>query len=151
MIAPTADIPPTDLGRTIQVEVPPVAGSIAIARSVVRRTVIFRDDHAHSSFLLAVTEILANAIDEHDRLGLGTAITATIESDDDGVAVVRIGDVGDGFDPTDRGSGVDEDGRPSDRGRGIALAEAFVPGLTFESGPAGTVASLPLAGMGIVR
>lgn len=139
--------------HSIQLEVPPEPVSIAIVRSAVRRLVAFRDDDASSSFLIALTEILSNAIDEHDRIGNGSAVVVTIES---GLRdVVTVSDAGEGFDPTGYTAmampAAPQGSQVRERGRGIALAQAFVPLLSLRSGPAGTHAILPLDGLGIVR
>lgn len=124
--------------------------SIAISRSTIRRLVTFRGDDAESSFLVAVTEIVANAIDEHVRLGISAPVELTIRygpSD-----VVEVSDSGHGLgEQTEAPQVTDSDGYQLERGRGLALARAFVPDLTVVSGDDGTTATLPLVGFGIVR
>ena len=139
--------------RSIRVEVPPVPASIAIVRSTVCRAVVFRDDDSCSSFLIALTEILSNAIDEHSRIGLVSAVVVTIDSGQRDVVLVT--DSGGGFDPSPHTAlaapTVLPDAEIGERGRGIALAQAFVPLMAVRSGPAGTQVTLPLDGLGIIR
>lgn len=139
--------------RSIRIEVPPEPGSVAIARSAVRRVVAFRDDDACSSFLISLTEILSNAIDAHQRIEVDSSVVVTIESGQRDVVVVS--DEGGGFDPAPFTALAVPDDAPGaeirERGRGIALAQAFVPLMAVGSGPAGTRVTLPLDGLGIVR
>lgn len=139
--------------RSVRIEVPPEPGSIAVARSAVRRVVAFRDDDSCSSFLIALTEILSNAIDEHQRIGTGSSVAVAIESGQRDVIVVS--DEGGGFDPSPYTAlavpAVEPEVEIRERGRGIALAQAFVPLMVVASGPAGTQVTLPLDGLGIVR
>lgn len=135
---------------TIAVEVPADLASIAVARSVVRRVVTFRDDDATSSFLVALTEILGNAIDEHERIGSTDPVTLEVVSGN--VDVVRV---------IDQGTGIDLDvladhdptvgPEASERGRGLTIARAFIADLAFESSESGTTVTLPLTRFGIVR
>ena len=125
----------------------PELTSISVARSIVRRMIVFVSDDAASSYLVALTEVLSNAIDEHHGAGVV----------DDVVMTVVFGDV-DRISITDRGRGVDPTGRSDpemdthpESGRGLTLARAFVAGLVLESTTHGTRATLPLAGMGIVK
>lgn len=128
---------------------PPEPMSIAVARSAVRRVTTFVDGDAASAFLVALTEIISNAIDEHVRLEL-----------EDGFTVEMIIGAVDLVVVTDRGGGIDVEALMRDAGtqpvsdesgRGLSIARAFVPNLAFESGPDGTIATLPLEGFGIVR
>lgn len=134
-----------------RLNLPAMLVSIAISRSAVRRVVTFRDSDAESSFLVALTEIVANAIDEHVRIGHGRPIVLDVRfGDHDSVRVVDSGDgyAGRATDPIDDPAGG---GVPSARGRGVILARALVPELTFDASDSGTVVTLPLAGFGIVR
>ncbi len=139
--------------RSVHIEVPPNPASIAIARSAVRRVVAFRNDDACSSFLISLTEILSNAIDEHVRIDSELPVLVAIESGERDTVSVR--DAGHGFDPTAhtaQSPGAERlESEVRERGRGIALARAFVPALVLRSGPDGTEATLPLDGLGIVR
>lgn len=125
--------------------------SIAISRSAVRRVVTFRDADTESSFLVALTEIVANAIDEHVRGGHGRPIVLEVRFGADDV--VRVIDTGDGFaDRVDASAnpGV-VSGEPEERGRGLTLARALVPTIEFETSGTGSAVTLPVAGFGIVR
>ncbi|WP_041298374.1 ATP-binding protein [Ilumatobacter coccineus] len=133
-----------------RIHIPPTLVSIAISRSAVRRVTVFRDDDAESAFLVALTEIVANAIDEHVRLGMDESIALEIEfgaSD-----VVRVIDSGAGLQARSgsTGNAPSADG-PLERGRGLELARALVPAIEFDVTERGTTVTLPLAGFGIVR
>lgn len=134
--------------RGFVVRLPPRTVSIACGRSIVRRVVTFRSDDAASAFLIAFTEIFANAIDEHARIGSDESITVGVHiGEPDRIEVT---DAGDGIEAQPDVSRSDRR-RPSERGRGLALARAFVPTLSIETGPTGTSVTLPLEGLGIVR
>lgn len=135
--------------RSVAIEVPPAPVSIAIVRAMVRRTVAFRDDDAASTFLVALTEILGNAIDEHDRIGSFAPVVVTIESAERDVVHVR--DAGAGLAASAGVEAADGADACDERGRGILLARAFVPMMELLSGPGGTRATLPLDGLGVVR
>ncbi len=133
----------------VRLELSPSPVSIAIGRSVIRRIVTFRDSDAESSFLVAFTEILANAVDEHRRLGLEETIAVEITQGP--TESVRVIDAGSGI-RNAGGDGMDAAADSvSERGRGLALARAFVEDLELESSTEGTAATLPLKGFGIVR
>lgn len=134
-------------GATVRLELSPLTVSIAVARSVVRRIVTFRDDEAESSFLVALTEIMANAVDEHQRIGSSTPIVVEV---DERSEVVRIADAGAGIRPGDVEVSVVPDAA-IERGRGLSIARAFVFDLSIDSTPSGTTVALPLNGFGIVR
>lgn len=138
-------------GQTVEmasfvVELPPSEVSIAVGRSVIRRLVTFVDADSESSYLVAATEILANAIDEHERIGSGKPIEMRVDYGD--ADTIRVIDAGEGFSADVDGGDVDES---DERGRGLALARAFVDELEIASTPTGTTVTLPLAGRGIVR
>lgn len=129
--------------------------SISVSRSVVRRVVTFRDADAESSFLVALTEIVANAIDEHVRIGRDTPVVLDVRFGNE--EMVQVTDSGDGFDPTVPATPAaahvaDSDASElSERGRGLLLARALVPAIEIETSTDGTVVTLPLAGFGIIR
>lgn len=139
---------------TVRLELPASDVSIAVGRSVIRRIVTFRDDDATSSFLIAFTEIMANALDEHRRLSSNAPIIVEIEQAPD--EIVRVSDSGSGM-PTSSEPSTSRPGEAStsgakfERGRGLAIARAFVDGLEFQSSSAGTQVTLPLVGYGIIR
>jgi anti-sigma regulatory factor (Ser/Thr protein kinase) len=138
---------------SFRLSLPPAMVSISISRSAVRRVVVFRDADAESSFLVALTEIVANAIDEHVRVGRDRPIV--LEVNFGVVDSVRVIDAGDGLadlsgtsSSSQHPSGGDD---PGERGRGLVLARAMVPTIEFETSDSGTVVTLPIAGYGIVR
>lgn len=131
------------------VELPVAEISVAVGRSVVRRVVVFRDDDAQSSFMVALTEILTNAVDEHRRRDVVHPVRLYVTGG--AKESVTVLDAGGGFDSSSAPSTVAFIADPPQRGRGLALARAFVPMMTIESTTSGTVATLPLHGFGIVR
>ncbi len=135
---------PTGMFR---LDLPCVELSVSIARSAVRRVVRFDDADAESSFLVALTEVITNAIDEHRRIGTEAPIALEVEFG--GVDVVRVIDAGRGLAPELVAESPRMDVERA-RGRGLALARAFVADLTFDIGAEGTKATLPLAGFGFV-
>ena len=135
---------PTSTAAGFDVELPISDVSMAVARATIRRVVAFVDDDAESSFLIAVTEVLANAVDELEHIGSTDPIVVRVEFGDDAAVSV-----------IDRGRGITSTltGRPPgpDRGRGLIVAQAFVPGIEFHFHGQGTTVRLPLAGFGGVR
>lgn len=136
-----------DAQRRFEVALPLSDVSVSIARSLMRRITTFVSDDAQSSFLIALTEVVGNAVDEHRAAGLDAPIVVIVDYGD--ADVVQI---------VDRGRGMRADVRPgapastsSDSGRGLALARAFVPDMTFDTSAAGTTVTLPLAGLGTIR
>lgn len=144
----TAQESDVETNSTIRLDLPARPLSIAVGRSVIRRVVTFRNEDASSSFLVAFTEIVSNAIDEHERIDSDAAIAIEIVSGPfEHVTITDSGsglDVADTSDPEAPEAGVE-------RGRGLALARALVPEVRFESSPSGTTVTLPLAGFGIIR
>ena len=145
MIAADTDAPTAGI---VRLDLPARPVSIAVGRSTIRRIVTFRDEDAESSFLVAFTEIVSNAIDEHRRIGSDATIRVEIRSGAEESVVVS--DAGEGID--ERAADRSEAPTPTtERGRGLALANAFVPDLDLDPSSSGTTATLPLAGFGIVR
>jgi len=148
----TTDVLDVPLDGGFRLELPPALVSLSISRSAVRRVVAFRDSDAESSFLVALTEIVANAIDEHTRLGIDQAVVLEMRFGSD--ELLRVIDAGEGF-SADRGPASSGEEAPADdpeeRGRGLALARALVPRIAIEANATGTVVTLPFAGFGIVR
>ncbi len=132
----------------VRLELRSTAVSVAVGRAVLRRIVTFRDPDAESSFLIAFTEIMANAVDEHARLSSDAPIIVEIEQMPHDL--VRVADAGSGMNDEWLASSSPPDGSV-ERGRGLALARAFVGDIAFESSSSGTIVSLPLAGFGIIR
>ncbi|MEP6296059.1 MAG: ATP-binding protein [Ilumatobacter sp.] len=132
---------------SVRPELRATAVSIAVGRAVLRRVVTFRDPDAESSFLIAFTEIMTNAVDEHVRLASDRPIVVEIEQTPHDL--VRVNDSGAGM--SDESLVTSAPDGSVERGRGLALARAFVDDIAFESSPSGTIVSLPLAGFGIIR
>lgn len=136
-----------EMTRRFEVALPVSDIAVSIGRSLLRRITTFVSDDAESSFLIALTEVIGNAVDEHRARGLDAPVVIVVDYDDvDGVRIVDQG----------RGMSVDERaGAPApvsaESGRGLALARAFVPDMTFDSSTSGTTVTLPLAGLGIIR
>lgn len=137
---------------SFRLSLPPAMVSISISRSAVRRVVVFRDADAESSFLVALTEIVANAIDEHLRIGHDRPIVLEVNFGAvDSIRVIDSGEGLPGLSDTPSSQLPIGDGEPGERGRGLVLARAMVPTIEFETSDAGTVVTLPIAGYGIVR
>jgi len=133
--------------RGFQVSLPATDIAVSIARSMVRRITTFASDDAESSFMVALTEVVGNAVDEHRTIGVTAPVIMVVTYE--GPEVIRIIDAG-------RGIRSDvETAPPSDAsdesGRGLALARAFVPDMDFSVTGSGTTVTLPLAGLGIIR
>ena len=138
------------VASAVRLELPPQAVSIAVARAVIRRIVTFRDDDAQSSFLVAFTEIAANAIDEHERIGSAEPICVEVRSGS--IDLVSVVDSGEGLkveSPLEPGPSAPKNA--SERGRGLALAYAFIDRMEIDSTTDGTTVRLPLTGLGLVR
>ncbi|WP_420451904.1 ATP-binding protein [Ilumatobacter sp.] len=131
-------------------ELPPLAVAATVARSAIRRVFTFDDPDRESSFLVALTEIVTNAIDEHRVHAPDRAVV--VEVGLGRFPEVRVIDEGRGLDLTDTDDVAGEGPAPTDQtGRGLALARAFVPSLSFVTSPNGTTAILPLDGFGSPR
>lgn len=134
---------------------PPDSTSIAVARSVIRRTVRFRNDDSESRFLTGFTDLLINAIEEHQRRGIDEPIVVAAEFGQ--ASLVSITDVGGGYTASDADglfgnpARVVHTDRMPERGRGVAIATLLVPGLTIDSSDSGTTVTLPLEGSGVLR
>lgn len=134
---------PASLDPCVEVMLPPSEIAVSISRSIVRRLVVF--DDGESAYLVALTEIVSNAIDEHARSGIDSPISMAVRLAADAGVVV-----------TNCARGADESGDSlphgeTAAGRGLVLARAFVPGLDVESSSNGWTVTLPLAGFGTFR
>jgi serine/threonine-protein kinase RsbW len=132
---------------SVRIDLRPDDLATPIARAAVRRTFRFRNEDAESSFLVALTEIVTNAVAEHRRLEIDFPVRLTIVLSE--APFVAIADRGAGLDPRRaRDDGADVVPEPEvEAGRGLIVARGFVPTLEFETGPDGTTARLPLAGL----
>ena len=131
--------------RRFELELPPSDVAATVARSALRRVLDFIDDDRESSFLVALTEIVTNAVDEHRRSAPGESLIVEVVLDGD--PVVRVIDHGSGLDELRRRATAATPPAPDDRaGRGLVLAQSFVPALSFEVTSGGTTAVLPLSG-----
>jgi len=139
-----------DVGETtrrFEVSLPVSNVAVSIARSLIRRITTFVSDDAESSYLVALTEVIGNAVDEHGAAGLDAPILVVVDYED--ADVVRVIDQGRGMSEQDRARTPAE--TTAESGRGLALARAFVPDMTFDTSDTGTTVTLPLAGLGIIR
>ena len=135
------------IGRGFRVALPPDDIAVSIARSMVRRITTFVSDDAESSFLVALTEVIGNAVDEHRDAKIIEAVVMVVSYDE--VDVVHVIDSGRGF-----VADTDHLSPPpvsEQSGRGLTLARAFVPDMSFDTSESGTTVSLPLSGLGIIR
>lgn len=123
--------------------------AVAHARSAIRRTIRFVDVDAEARFLTALSEVAANAIAEHQRHSIDRPIIVDVTLDHP--PCVTVIDHGHGIDPHLLPSAPAADPAPTDSGRGLAIARSLLPSMHLSSGPTGTVAFLPLDGLGRVR
>ena len=110
---------------------------VAVARSFVAGAL--GHERADPLFLVAVSEVITNAVEEHGRIGSDEAITIAVDA---GSATVKIADRGRGFEPGSQRP--TSPGSLEDRGRGLVIARAVAAGLTWEPNhPTGTIFVLP--------
>ena len=128
--------------RGFSLHLPPSATSIAVARSVVRRTVGFRDDDAAGRFLTALGEIVVNAIAEHQLRDDPSEVTVTAELA--GSAHVTVVNA---IDPdATRGLPFATTGDAERLGDGLSVAFALVPALSVRLELTRIRVTLPLRG-----
>lgn len=132
------------------IELPPTDIAMSVARSAVRRVIEFDGQDAESSFLVALTEIVANAIDEHRRSAPDDRVVVDVRLTSDAVVTVRDRGVGLKAELAS-GSSVVATLPENESGRGLSLARSFVPDLEFVVDDTGTSAILPLSGFGRPR
>ncbi|MEZ5258244.1 MAG: ATP-binding protein [Ilumatobacteraceae bacterium] len=124
-------------GRRVRVSVPSAAEHAATVRAVVRSVFDFADDDEQARYLIATTEIFTNA----GRATQRRAPRPRIEID----VVVDPGDGSGALTITDQSGGWNPDPTsPLDGESGLAIARAFVPGLTRTRGDGGCVVALPV-------
>lgn len=124
--------------------------SVAHARSAIRRTITFVNSDAEARFLTALSEVAVNAVAEHHRSSVPRPVVVEVTFDDP--PCVTVTDFGNGIDTRRLAPVTSSDAAPApDSGRGLAIARSMVPGLQLTSGSTGTVAVLPLDGLGSVR
>ncbi len=134
----------SEAAACVRVELPPQLVAIAVGRAIVRRLVEFGSNDLQSSYLVAFTEVVANAIDEHQRRGITDAITVSARYGER--PAIEVADCGGGVPPTRA-----EPEAFAERGRGLALARAFVERLDLTVDERGTTATLPLDEFGALR
>lgn len=119
-----------------KLHLPPDTTRIGEARRFVARTL--EPLEVDELFLVAVTEVITNAIEEHRRIGCEAPVTIDIDVD---AGTVRIADVGRGYASAAVPTPHD---LLADRGRGLMIAQAITPTMTWEPNqPTGTVFTLP--------
>jgi hypothetical protein len=128
---------PAIVNDLLELDIEPDLTEISRAREFVARSLA--PGPVDGLFMVAVSELVTNAVEEHRRIGATSPITIAV---DPGASTVRITDRGRGFAPADS--------RPSEplaaRGRGLHIARTLAPGLTWEPGPAGgTIVTLRYA------
>lgn len=142
-------VPPPNLRcdhNTFVVRLPADDRASWFARAVLRRVVIAPDEQL-TSLLLAVSEIVANAIDEHRRhhveqpveLHVCSGATPRATVVDHGRGLLPSG-------PDDLGDARPTDGWAPESGRGLVIAHGLVPGIEIEADDTGSRVSVPLCG-----
>lgn len=147
--APLGDARPGNLPPTtgFRLYLPPVAGSLAAARTALRRVIRFTDEDSQSRFLTAFTEVVINAIEEHQRMGVDRAVVVTADlSTTPRVSVSNATEPGYGARALIEADHTDE--MTSDRGRGLLMARALVPRATFDMTDRDVTVTLPLEPFG---
>ena len=91
--------------------------------------------------MVAISEIVQNAVDIHTSAGVDRPIDIECFADP---PRIRITDHGPGFDTAAARANVPAPSAQS--GRGLLLASVFVPDLTIHSGSEGTAVDIPLRG-----
>lgn len=123
----------------IRLTFPPDLRHAALVRACIRDAASFRSDDAESSYLVAVTEIVVNAIEASagsSRSSAPGGLPVVVELWSGSDARVEVHDR----------VGSSEYGtvKPDHLGAGLTIAEAFVSGLTVDTTPRGTTVRLPL-------
>lgn len=124
---------------TLELDLPRDSLTIPLARHLARNAMreIGVDDDCIGDVEVALTEACTNVLD-HSGPGDAYQVDFTIDGH---ACLIRIIDVGKGFDSTDAGTVQAASG--AERGRGITLMRALVDQVEFESGDeAGTVVLL---------
>lgn len=88
-------------------------------------------------FLVGVSEVVTNAINEHNRLGTSAQVIVAVDPDE---LAVHVLDQGRGYRPEPRQPAEALEGG----GRGLVIAAAVAPGLRWRPNtPTGTIFTLP--------
>lgn len=122
--------------QAIQLHLPACFGHAAAMRAVVRATMRFADDTNEAVYLIAATEVFTNAVRANHRRAEPPDVVVGLEFDDGRADALTIADCCGGWVPGDP-----DDLEPES---GLAIARAFVPGLTHEATPGGCLVRLPL-------
>lgn len=123
----------------LTLRVPPEVAAIPMARLVLRRVLPPLGPDDSSLYFGAVTEILTNAIEAHQRHRNAEWIVVSVDLVEPAVIVI---DCGAGFDPDER-SVDDAPVASSTDGLGLVIARTVCPEIRFESSIEGTAVSLP--------
>ncbi len=137
-----------DPAQGFRVRLAPTAPSVAIARSAIRRVVRFRTEDDESRYLTAFTEIVVNAIEAHERMPTDDAVEVNVDlGSAPCVSVWNLATDGPhGFMTAEADHTGDMTG---ERGRGLLMATALVPGIVFEESDTSVSVTLPLGGFGV--
>lgn len=124
---------------TFALEIGPELAELGLVRRLVASIVCRGERETDALFLVAVTEVVTNAIEAHQRAGLADPIVITVDAE---APIVEVADTGDGLEANDLDGTIEAD----EPGWGLALARDLVPGLSWGSNvPRGTIVSLPYA------
>ena len=135
------------MGRTIELDIPPRNGYLALVRRVVSTAARLDGtlaDRRIDDLSLAVSEACANAIDVQRSAGSPEPISVVLELDGSGV-VVTVTDHGGGFSPNevDPIPGPDDPGRlRHERGLGLPLMRSLAESVHFTATDDGTAVRL---------
>jgi anti-sigma regulatory factor (Ser/Thr protein kinase) len=135
------------VGRTIELDIPPRNGYLALVRRVVATAARLDGtlvDRRIDDLSLAVSEACANAIDGQRSAGSPEPISVVLELDGSGV-VVTVTDHGGGFSPdeVDPIPDADDPGRlRHERGLGLPLMRSLAESVHFTATEGGTAVRL---------
>ncbi len=118
-----------------RLQIEPDVEQIARARDFVRSSL--GPEPVDALFLVGVSEVVTNAIDEHNRVGSDAPVIVAVDPDE---IAVHVADLGQGFHPRHRHRRE----VLGQRGRGLIIAKTGAPGLRWRpNSPNGTIFTLP--------
>lgn len=133
--------PESERGRQFHFSLFPDNRASFLARDEVRRLFDFADDETAMGVLTALTEVVQNAVNAHIGVPTDRHIEITFDGEPPRGRVV---DFAGGFDwEIVRNTTAAPN---STTGRGLRLAQAFIPDLTVTTGTDGTTVELPFGG-----
>lgn len=90
------------------------------------------DESIIADIAISVSELVNNAICHGNKLDISKKVKVRITRDDKAV-IVRIGDQGNGFNPTEVANPVDDENLLKEVGRGIFIVKSLMDSVEYES------------------